>query len=464
MTEVRAIRPQPGPQTAFAATDADIAIYGGSAGGGKSFALCMDVARYVDRVPRFSAIYLRRTYPELTGPDGLWDLSFNFLPHVGGTPKHGLHEWVFRNGSRVVMRHLQHEKDVYSHQGQQYAAIYFDELSHFTARQFWYMLSRNRSVCGVRPFIRASTNPDPDSFVAGVIDWWLDDNGDPIIERSGVLRYFVRIGDELVWGDSATELHDQHPGCMPLSFTFIAAKLADNPALTRADPGYEARLRALSYVERARLLGGNWRIRPAAGLYFKRHYFPVFDDVPGVIERSCRAWDKAATAVSQSNSDPDWTRGVLVHRLRSGAPVDYAIGDIASLRGGPPAVDRAMVNTAGQDGTQVTQACWVDPGQAGKVDQAHVRRVLDGHRIVFERASKGKEVYAGPVSSQAEGGRIGLIRGRWNDAFLSEVEQFPEGRHDDIVDAMSLAFLILRGASRRATHSSPSVGRSRWRV
>lgn len=457
------LRPQPGPQERFLATRADIAIYGGGAGSGKSYAEVLDVTRYAN-VPGFNAIYFRRTYPQLSAPDGLWDISTQILPHCGATPYESTMEWKLPAGGRVLMRHMQHEKDRLNHQGPQYCGIYYDELPQFTSRQFWYLLSRNRSMCGVRPYVRASCNPDPDSFVAELIDWWIDEHGYPIPERSGVLRWFVRTGtgDSLAWADDPDELRALYPGQEPLSLTFIAALLDDNPALLAADPGYRSRLMALHYVERARLLGGNWKVRPAAGNYFKRHWFPVFDVMPGAPSAVVRGWDKAATEVSESNRDPDWTRGVKLARLKNG-PVDYMVMDVVGDRLSPGGVDQLILNTASQDGKGVPQAFFVDPGQAGKVDQAHIRRVLQDYRTTFERASHSKIAYAGPVSSQAEGGRIGLLRGPWLDEYLAEVEAFPDGSHDDIVDGQSLAYLKLNRMSGRRATATGAGGSSRWR-
>jgi predicted phage terminase large subunit-like protein len=439
-----------------------VAFYGGAAGGGKSFIGVMDSTRY-SRVRGFSAVYFRRTYPQLAAPDGLWDLSREIFPAVGMTPHEGSFEWTTPVGGRILFRHLQHEKNKYDHQGAQYCGLYFDELTQFTSGQFWYLFSRNRSTCGVAPFVRGFCNPDPDSFVCRMILWWLDDNGDPIPERSGAIRWFVREplhpdadGEGLVWADTPDELCRLIPGAEPISFTFIAARLDDNPALTRKDPGYRARLKALHRVERIRLLGGNWFVRPVAGSFFKRHYFPVFDELPGRVVAAVRGWDKAATEVSQSNPDPDWTRGVRLVKLAGDAPVRYG-------RLSPGGVDTLMRNTASQDGKDTIQAAWVDPGQAGKVDEAHIRRVLDGYRLRFERASKSKETYAGPVSSQAEGGQIGLLRGPWNEAWLSESEAFPEGPHDDMIDGLSLAYLKLGGAGGRRASAAGSGGSSKWK-
>jgi predicted phage terminase large subunit-like protein len=120
----------------------------------------------------------------------------------------------------------------------------------------------------VRSYMRCTTNPDPDSFVRGLIAWWIDEDGFPVKARSGVLRWFLRRGDDLVWADTREELLPMcAEGEQPLSLTFIHARLADNPALEKADPGYRARLMALPEVERERLLGGNWDIRDEGGKY-----------------------------------------------------------------------------------------------------------------------------------------------------------------------------------------------------
>jgi hypothetical protein len=87
------ISPQPGPQTAFLQTPADICIYGGAAGGGKTVGLILEPLRHVRRVPGFSAVFFRRTTPQITNPGGLWDESLNFYPRFGGTPLHRAHEW-----------------------------------------------------------------------------------------------------------------------------------------------------------------------------------------------------------------------------------------------------------------------------------------------------------------------------------------------------------------------------------
>ena len=265
------IRPHPGPQSAFLACPADIAIYGGAAGGGKTWALLLEPLRHVQN-RRFNGIVFRRTTPQIRG--SLWPNSVEIYRHLGARSREGLFDHRFPSGAVLKMAHLEHPKHRFDHQGAEYDYIGFDELTLFTPEQFWYLaLTRARSVHGIRPYVRATCNPDPDSFVAHLISWWWDPvTGYPIPERSGVIRWFLRIDDDLVWADEPDELRQRFPGHEPKSFTFIEAKLADNPTLDRGDPTYRSSLMAMTHVERERLLQGNWKIRESrVGLIWHAH-------------------------------------------------------------------------------------------------------------------------------------------------------------------------------------------------
>lgn len=266
--EVIEIRPQPGAQEQFLASPADIVIYGGAAGGGKSFALLLEPLRHATTVKDFYAVIFRRNAVQLRYPGGLWDGSLSLYSMLGGEPREQPMEWSWKNAGKVKFWHLDDVNSVQDWQGAQVALIEFDELTHFEESQFFYMLSRNRSTCGVRPYIRATCNPDPDSWVAKLIAWWIDQKtGLPIPERAGVLRWFVRINDQLHWADTAEALIAKHgPDTRPKSLTFVPAKLEDNQILKERDPEYEANLRALPEVEQQRLLGGNWKIRRHKGI------------------------------------------------------------------------------------------------------------------------------------------------------------------------------------------------------
>jgi hypothetical protein len=154
------IGPQPGPQTQFLSTPADIAIYGGAAGGGKTFAELLEPTRHVHNKD-FGAVIFRRTTPQITNEGGLWDESTKLYPLLGAIPKLGDLSWRFPSGATVSFAHIEHDSTVLNWQGSQIPLICFDELTHFTQKQFWYMVSRNRSMSGVRPTSGAPATRTP---------------------------------------------------------------------------------------------------------------------------------------------------------------------------------------------------------------------------------------------------------------------------------------------------------------
>jgi len=455
-SELIVVRPQVGPQEQFLSSPADIVIYGGAAGGGKSWALLLEPLRHITTNPEFNAVFFRRTTPQITNPGGLWDESKKLYTLINGTPREGDHTWKWQNGGYIKMSHLEHENTVNQWQGSQIPLIMFDELTHFTEYQFFYMLTRNRSMCGVKPYVRATCNPDAESWVAKFIAWWIGEDGLPIPERSGVLRYFVRIGEEIYWGDSKKELVEKYgrpealePGetledqVRPKSITFIPAKLSDNKALLTADPDYKANLMAQSRVERERLLGGNWKVVKGNGMYFKRGDVRIIQQMPprDEIAKIVRGWDLAATELSEASPDPDWTAGVKMALLKNGR---YVVMHVAHERKRAHEVRMLIKNLASTDGISCRIGLCQDPGQAGKDQAESYASFLAGYITDIERASGDKEVRADPFAAQWQAGNVDLLAGSWNEVYLSELEAFGTGTaHDDQVDASSEAFRLL---------------------
>lgn len=438
MAETVDIRPQAGPQERFLSSSADIVVYGGSAGSGKSWGLLMEPLRHVTTNHQFAAVFFRRNTTQIRNPGGLWDESRTLYPLLGAKPAKAVLEWRWPFGGLVKFAHLEHESTVYDWQGAQIPLICFDELTHFTKAQFFYMLSRNRSTCGVKPYIRATTNPDADSWVREFIAWWIDqETGFPIPERSGVIRWFVRVNDTLVWADTPEELRARFGSdAEPKSVTFISAKLDDNKILLAKDPGYRANLMAQSAVERARLLGGNWKVRPAAGLYFQRSWVRVVDVAPLDLEIA-RGWDLAATEKTADN-DPDATASAKIGRSRSTGR--FIILHRTSMHGAPHKVETAIKNTASADGRGVIIRLPQDPGQAGKSQAQDLVSKLAGYTVRTARPTGDKIVRFSPFSAQCEAGNVDVLRGPWNDELFDALEAFPEAAHDDDVDACSEAF------------------------
>ncbi|GGZ21810.1 phage terminase large subunit [Asticcacaulis endophyticus] len=435
---------------AFLSSPADIAIYGGSAGGGKTWALLMEPLRHIANA-NFGAVFFRRSTVQVRNEGGLWDESQKLYPSMGAVPKEHVLEWKFPSGASVSFAHLEHDKTVLNWQGSQIPLICFDELTHFSEKQFWYMVSRNRSMSGVRPYIRATCNPDADSWVAKFISWWINpETGLPIPERAGVLRWFIRVGDTIVWGDNPDDLAShtapdadgaQKP-IPPKSVTFVPAKLTDNRALMAADPGYLANLMALGTVERERLLGGNWNIRPAAGLLFQRGWCQVVEVAPAGV-RWVRGWDLGATPKIEGN-DPDGTAGTKLGKLPDGR---YIVGHHVKAWLSPSGVESLIKNTAEQDGIGTEVSLPQDPGQAGKSQVTNLIKLLSGFTARATPESGDKVTRFSPFSAQAEAGNVLVLKGAWNEDWFSALEGFPEATHDDDADSTSRAFNALLSSS-----------------
>lgn len=271
----REIRPQKGYQEKALASPADIVIGGAGAGVGKTFTLLLEVLRHIDN-KRFEPVIFRRTTPQIRNAGGLWSASQALYPLAGGTPKESALEWVFKSGAKLKFSHLEYDKDVDDWQGTEIPMIGFDELTHFSAKQFWNLVGRNRSTSGINPYIRATCNPDPDSWVYKLIEWWIGEDGFPIKERDAVVRYFYKNGDDMIWGDTKEEviekswfaIEDQivkSKGQLTAddfikSLTFISGSIYENQALLSINKGYLANLNAQDAQLRSQLLEGNWKV------------------------------------------------------------------------------------------------------------------------------------------------------------------------------------------------------------
>ncbi len=451
------IRPQKGAQERFLSCSADICIYGGAAGGGKTFALLLEPLHYINN-GKFGAVIFRKNNNQIFAEGGLWDTACNIYPYCGGKAvKNPVSVWRFQSGMKVTFSYMELEKDVLKWQGSQIPLILFDELTHFSRKQFFYMLSRNRSTCGVKPYVRATCNPDADSWVAEFISWWWDKNtGYPIPERSGVLRWFIRRDDTLYWADSKQEickkfdLKTEEEKEEPKSVTFIASTLQDNKILMEKDPSYMANLKALSLVERERLLYGNWKIKPAAGLYFPRNKVNLIEEIPDDVKQWVRAWDFAATEDRKNTeSGAAYTAGVLIGKRKNRS---YVIADVINRRMNASEVRQTVLNIAKTDKAKyknVKIRLSQDPGQAGKDQAEQYIKLLSGFSVSVVRESGSKETRAEPFSAQwiglqgTEKGNVFVLLSDWTESYLSQLESFPEGKYKDMADASSNGFAEL---------------------
>ena len=457
------LKPQKGKQTDFLNTKADICFYGGAAGGGKSFGLLLEMLRHY-RNPNFVATIFRRTSAQFTRAGGLWDESTKMYAQIPGSySRTSDHTWYFphpddpdRKGATIQMAHLEHDKDKLNYAGAQIPLLCFDELTHFTESMFVFLMSRNRSAdCGFRPYMRATTNPERDSWVKRWIQWYLDDDGYAIEERSGVIRYFIRIEGEMIWEDSngvssREALFKQYgkpagydsPDQIK-SFTFIPSKLSDNKKLMDNDPSYKGSLLSMDKLNRMLLLEGNWNAKAESGTYFQRQWVDEIDHPPPRMT-SVRYWDRAATEVSNENPDPDFTVGLKMGIDPEGY---YIVWGMDRFRKKPAGVQNHIKATANRDGKGVRICLEQDPGAAGKSDVDAILRLVASFDSRRRKVTKDKVTRFLPFSAACENGMVKVVKGDWNEAFYSELENFigDDTGHDDIVDCCSGAYNELEG-------------------
>ena len=239
-----------GPQEAFLAASETDVLFGGAAGGGKSYAMLVDPLRYAHRAAH-RALIIRRSMPELRE---LIDKSRELYPKAFPGSKYREVEkmWNFPSGAKVEFGFLERDADVYRYQGQAYSWIGFDEITHLPTEFSWnYLASRLRTTDPtIVPYMRCTANP------GGVGAHWVKK------------RYI-----------DPCHPNDSFEGKDGLSRKFIPARLEDNPYLA-TDGRYEKMLMALPPTQRKQLLEGNWDVNEGAAFTefnLDNHVIPPFE-------------------------------------------------------------------------------------------------------------------------------------------------------------------------------------------
>jgi hypothetical protein len=241
--------PNDGPQTEFLAASETDVLYGGAAGGGKSYAMLVDPLRYAHRAAH-RALIIRRSMPELRE---LIDKSRELYPKAFPGCKYREVEklWNFPSGAKVEFGFLERDADVYRYQGQAYSWIGFDEITHLPTEFAWnYLASRLRTTDSeIETYMRCTANP------GGVGAHWVK------------TRYIL-----------PSEPDTSFIGKDGLTRKFIPARLEDNPYLA-TDGRYEQMLKALPPTQRKQLLEGNWDVNEGAAFTeftIEEHVIPPF--------------------------------------------------------------------------------------------------------------------------------------------------------------------------------------------
>ena len=446
MSDEVGIRPNPGPQEAFCRSSAFEVLYGGQAGGGKSYALLIEAARYV-HVKGYRAIIFRRVFPSLER--SIIAKAHEVYPAIGGRYQDRYHRWRFPSGAVIELGHLEHEQSVHAYQSAEYAFMGFDELTEFSEGQYRYMISsrgrttaRDADGSPLPVVIRACTNPGGIGH-----DWvrrrwgaWL---GADVTAQSGDVRYYAEVNGE------SREVPRETPRA--LGRQFIRARLEDNPQLMTTDPGYGDRLSALPLLVRAALRDGRWDLA-ADGNVFRREWLSHVIEAGALPPdlRWVRYYDLALslkttasrTATISAALGPD---GTLYLRDGYADRIEWPEQEMMIRRylHAEPETEHGIEDK--MHGLAALQSITRDP-------------VFVRTRIVPVSPIGDKLSRALAWSARAERGKLVLVEGEWIPEFVSEAVAFDgtDRTWNDRVDAVSGCVQMLGAAPIRAASGFPS--------
>lgn len=392
-------------------------FFGGSAGPGKSTALLMAALEYADQ-PGYAALLLRRTYPQLSMPGGLIPMSKQWLGESDADWSEAHNRWTFPSGATLTFGHMQNPQDVYRYLGQEYQYVGYDELTGFTEEMYRYLFSRLRRAGEMNLPLRMRSASNPGGLGQ---DW--------------VRRRFVK-------------RETREPGV-----GYVRALMSDNPGLDV--DSYRRGLAKLHPVDRARLEDGDWDVVGEGSLFHRSDLLAALVPASYPVGASrVRAWDLAATAPYEGNRDPDWTVGLLAdHDSTSGIMV---VRDVVRDQLDSDDVDKLMRLTAEQDGHDVLQRVEQEGGSSGKMAIRGITRNLQGYAVEGVHPTGDKATRARPYAAMLGNGYARIIEAAWTQAFIDELSQFPDGAHDDCVDAASSAHEFLTGGAGPAVTYAPT--------
>ncbi len=462
MSDKLVLAPASIPQEQFLASDATITLYAGAMGAGKSFAIVLNMVKFA-AMRNSTIVCFRRTQPEIKAPGGIWQETVPIFKQMFPDCKIKSREceiYVPSTNSVLKFQSLQYQDDVDKALGTQASVIFFDEAVTFEPFDQFILplLGRLRNAkVDYTPQMFWATNPRFDHGIYHWIkDFYLDEYGIPLKEKSNVKRWFILKDNKPIWFDleeDALAFCETLPApggnkVTPRSFRAIRAHVTDNIPLLKNNPDYIANLQAMPEIRRRIYLDGSWTAREEEVGLYQRTMSKIVPFPNMKAHKRVRAWDQASSPVSSASPNPDWTRGVLISKDELGL---YTVEDVVSIRDRPHVVENLIYSTALADREfygGVTYVLAIDPGQAGVARANDMKRKLAelGVDCFLIRPNKSKRVRFLPFSSIAEAGFVNVVKADWNDVFFEELENFSglkRGERDDIVDCCSDAILAL---------------------
>lgn len=450
------VKKLPGPcserQVMYMTSEADVTLFGGAAGSGKSEIGVIDFLKYTD-IPNFIGVMTRRTTPQLYGPGNILTKCKRIFSEAYSPDEYRWFakdgKFVFhKSGAEIYLKHFENDQASDNWQGMEANLFYIDEGTQFNQFMVQYIMSRmrNPSCPQVKPHLKITCNPSADHFLRKWVEPYLHEDGTPDRSKDGQMRYFTFMDGDFVWADTKEELLEKYgvPEEEALSFTFISANVYDNPVVQEINPKYVSWLKGLKGVERARLLEGNWYVRESSSGYFKREWCKSQSLLNIDVVSYCRAWDIAGSLPSDSLPNPDWTAGVLIGKTKDGR---YVVMDVVRFRARFGEVMQKIIEVAKSDpdGTQIILP--QEPGQAGKAaGQMMIKDLIgEGFPARMRPSNKSKVVRFQPFAAAAQAGLVDYLEAPWNDTYFDELEGFDGSRKvkDDQVDATSDSFITL---------------------
>lgn len=386
-------------------SDADITIFGGGNGGGKSFTLrALPLLPQYLKTPGCRTVLFAETNTKLEQANGMVDACKEmYAPlHPDGlkgfkqTPKK---RWTFptKDRDRPATIDLSFVGEPGQWDGMEAAVIGIDQVEQITWKQFDSVTGRNRSTLAVRPRVFCTANPPEDGrehwltklLTAG---GWIGVDGYPLPEMDGKVRWYAVVDDEFIFADTPEELAAQGvlvkdrsgEDIPPKSLSFVQALVDDHPDAAFA-AAYKRELAQKGEAERARRLRGNWYVVEEAGKYFQATMFPDVDYDPSRHARGVRSWDQAWSTSEKA----DMTPGVLEYMEPDGL---FTIFDTICFRGTFHHVEMAVEWVAEVDGRDVIIRLPKDAGAAGGLQSGLAQRLGAKGYIVVLTADRGDKL------------------------------------------------------------------------